>query len=214
MYHSLVFSLIFVFGAWAQENPFLFVETNEDIGTRAITCMINDSNGQLWIGTYGGGLKRYNGIGVETFKHDVNVASALSSSEIHDLYIDPKDALWIATSNGLNLYNQKTGTFSQLNPSGLKLSVHSLAQLDEVRIIVGTHQKGMYVFNTVNKEFQKVTLEDGIEENGLQVNDIVVDKLKRIWVGSNYGLMQLDFTSLKLKAVENRALQNLSLIHI
>ena len=208
IYHSLLFSLIFVFGAWAQENPFLFVETNEDIGTRAITCMINDSNNQLWIGTYGGGLKRYNGIGVETFKHDVNVASALSSSEIHDLYIDQKDALWIATSNGLNLYNQKTGAFSNFNPSGLKLSVHSLAQLDEIRIIVGSHQKGIYVFNTVNKEFQKVTLEDGIEENGLQVNDIKVDKLKRIWIGSNFGLMQLDFIALKLKYIENRNLQN------
>ena len=208
IYYSLLFSLIFVFGAWAQENSFLFVETNEDIGTRAITCIINDSNNQLWIGTYGGGLKRYNGISVETFKHDVNADSALSSSEIHDLYIDQKDALWIATSNGLNLYNQKTEAFSNFNPSGLKLSVHSLAQLDENRIIVGTHQSGIYVFNTVSNEFQKVALENGIEENGLQVNDIAVDKLKRIWVGSNMGLMQLDFTALKLKYVENRKLQN------
>ena len=56
IYHFLVCSLIFVFGANAQENPFLFVKTSEDIGTRAITCMINDSNNQLWIGTYGGGL--------------------------------------------------------------------------------------------------------------------------------------------------------------
>ena len=208
IYHSLIFSLIFVFVALSQENPFLFVETNENIGTRAITCMINDSNNQLWIGTYGGGLKRYNGISVETFKHDVNADSALSSSEIHDLYIDQKDDLWIATSNGLNLYNQKTEAFSHFNPARLKLSVHSLAQLDEIRIIVGTHQSGIYVFNTFSKEFQKVTLEDGIEENGLQVNDIAIDKLKRIWVGSNLGLMQLDFNALKLKYVENRKLQN------
>jgi ligand-binding sensor domain-containing protein len=186
IYHSLIFSLIFVFVALSQENPFLFVETNENIGTRAITCMINDSNNQLWIGTYGGGLKRYNGISVETFKHDVNADSALSSSEIHDLYIDQKDDLWIATSNGLNLYNQKTEAFSHFNPARLKLSVHSLAQLDEIRIIVGTHQSGIYVFNTFSKEFQKVTLEDGIEENGLQVNDIAIDKLKRIWVGMHY----------------------------
>ena len=208
IYYSFLYSLVFVFVALSQENPFLFVKTNEDIGTRAITCMINDSNGQLWIGTYGGGLKRYNGISVKTFKHDVNAASALSSSEIHDLYIDQKDALWIATSNGLNLYNQKTAAFSQFNPEGLKLSVHSIAQFDETRIIVGTHQKGMYIFNTYNKEFQKVALQDGIEENGLQVNDIAVDKLRRVWVGSNMGLMQLDFTSLKLKYVGNRKLEN------
>ena len=212
IYHSLVYSLIFVFNAWAQENSFLFVDTNEDIGTRAITCMINDSNNQLWIGTYGGGLKRYNGISVETFKHDVNTASALSSSEIHDLYIDQKNTLWIATSNGLNLYNQKTTAFSQVNPKGVKLSVHSLAKLDEIRIIVGTHEKGVYVFNTDTKEFRKVILQEGIEENGLQVNDIAVDKLKRIWVGSNIGLMQLDFTALKLKTVENRKLQNQHLL--
>ena len=212
IYYFLVCSLIFVFGANAQENPFLFVKTSEDIGTRAITCMINDSYNQLWIGTYGGGLKKYNGITVETFKHDVNTASALSSSEIHDLYIDQKNTLWIATSNGLNLYNQKTATFSQFNPEGVKISVHSLAELDEIRIIVGTHEKGVYVFNTITKEFQKVILQDGIEENGLQVNDIAVDKLKRIWVGSSIGLMELDFIALKLKAVENRKLQNQDLL--
>lgn len=156
IYYFFIYSLIFIFGAWSQENPFLFVKTNEDIGTRAITCMINDSNNQLWIGTYGGGLKKYNGISVETFKHDVNAASVLSSSEIHDLYIDPKDALWIATSNGLNLYNQKTATFSHFNPDGIKLSVHSLAQLDEIRIIVGTHQKECMCLIQTLKSFKKL----------------------------------------------------------
>ena len=42
--HYLILCLIFVKNlVFAQGEPFLFVKTNEDIGERAITCIIDDS---------------------------------------------------------------------------------------------------------------------------------------------------------------------------
>ena len=195
---------------FAQEQPFLFVKTNEDIGKRAITCIVNDSINQLWIGTYGGGLKKYNGVDVETFKHDVNTSSGLSSSEIYDLLLGKDNAVWIAANNGLNLYNQKNDTFTHFNPKNEILPVHALAMLDDTHIILGTHRKGVYVFNTFTKEFQKAALD--IDQNGLQVNALAVDQLKRIWVGTNMGVMQLSFTGLRLTKISDRVVKNEALL--
>ena len=195
---------------FAQEQPFLFVKTNEDIGKRAITCIVNDSINQLWVGTYGGGLKKYNGVDVETFKHDVNISSGLSSSEIYDIHIGKDNAVWIATNNGLNLYNQQTDTFAHFNPKNEILPIHALAMLDDTHIILGTHQEGVYVFNTLTKEFQKAVLD--IDENTLQVNALIIDQLKRIWVGTNLGIMQLSFKSLKLMKISDRVIKNEALL--
>lgn len=209
--HYLILCLIFVKNlVFAQGEPFLFVKTNEDIGERAITCIIDDSMNQMWIGTYGGGLKKYNGVDVKTFKHDLNTASGLSSSEIYDLLLGKDDAIWIATNNGLNVYNQHNDSFTYFNPPGEKLPIHTLAKLNDDHIIIGTHQKGVYVFNTLTKKFQKASID--IDENGLQVNALIVDQLKRIWVGTNLGIMQLDFTKLKLKKISDRVLKNKSLL--
>ena len=204
LYNYLLFFAVNL--VFAQEQPFLFVKTNEDIGKRAVTCIVKDSLNQLWIGTYGGGLKKYNGVDVKTFKHDVNTSSGLSSSEIYDLYLGKNNDVWIATNNGLNLYNQQNDSFTHFNPKGKKLPIHALAMLDDVHIILGTHQKGIYVFNTQTKQFQKAVFD--LDENGLQVNALAVDQLKRIWVGTNMGVMQLSFTGLTLSKISDRVVKN------
>ena len=59
-------------------------------------------------------------------------------------------------------------------------------------MVIGTHQKGIYFFNTADKKFDKISIPESIEENGLLINDIVVDQLSRIWVGTNYGVFIID----------------------
>ena len=78
-------STVFFAQVHAQEPSFLFVKTNPDIGNRAITSIITDSNDYMWIGTYGGGLMRYDGLSIETYRHDRFSTSSISNSTIHDL---------------------------------------------------------------------------------------------------------------------------------
>lgn len=198
-----LFSLFFSV-ALAQESTFLFVNANEDIGRRAVTSIVKDSNNQIWMGTYGGGLKKYDGISVKSFKHDLSNAAALSSSVVNSLLIDHNEALWIATNNGLNLFNEEKEAFNVYNPKNKNLAIHALAIHDDTNILVGTHQDGMYIFNATNKTFRKVALPAEMNENGLLINAIAVDLLKRVWVASNLGLLQLDLSLMKLENVEGR----------
>lgn len=63
----------------------------------AITAMVIDTNGSLWIGTAGDGIFRVN----EKSPGQSEKVSGLSSDWIRTLYLDPHDnALWIGTGGG------------------------------------------------------------------------------------------------------------------
>ena len=46
----------------AQKEPYLYVNSSIEMGNRPITSIVKDKNSFLWIGTYGGGLKKFDGI--------------------------------------------------------------------------------------------------------------------------------------------------------
>ena len=210
MYRFLLFIIFTLFFAQTkgQEPSFLFVKTNPDLGNRAITCMTTDSNNHMWIGTYGGGLKRYDGLNIETYSHDPFSKSSISNSTIYDLVFNQNQGLWIATQNGVNLLNPKTKTFSLFNPTSETISVHTLCEINNDVLVVGTHQKGIYFFNTITKTFDKIGIPELIDENGLLINDIVVDQLGRIWVGTNYGIFTVDKNVMMLSRVSFKGSEN------
>ena len=203
-------SAVFFAKISAQDLSHLFVKTNPDLGNRAITCMTTDSKNHMWIGTYGGGLKRYDGLNVETYSHDPFSESSISNSTIFDLVFSENQGLWIATQNGINYFNPNTKSFSLFNPTSDFISVHSLCEIDENVLVVGTHQKGIYFFNTKTKVFDKVGIPETINENGLLINDIVVDQLSRIWVGTNYGIFIIDKNVKMLTRVSFKGSKNIN----
>ena len=113
MIRFLLFTIYTVFFAQihGQDPSYLFVKTNPDVGNRAITCMTTDTNNHMWIGTYGGGLKRYDGLNIETYSHDPFSESSISNSTIYDLVYNQNQGLWIATQNGINFFNLMTKNF-------------------------------------------------------------------------------------------------------
>ena len=70
----------------------------------------------MWVGTYGGGLKRYDGLNVETYSHDPFSESSISNSTIFDLVFSENQGLWIATQNGINHFNPNTKSFLYSTP--------------------------------------------------------------------------------------------------
>ena len=165
MFRIVLFTTITVFFAQvrAQDPSLLFVKTNLDIGNRAITSMTTDTNNHMWIGTYGGGLKRYDGINVETYSHDPFSESSISNSTIYDLVYKKNQGLWIATQNGINFFNPNNESFSLLNPASESTSVNALCEIENDILVVGTHQKGVYFFNTKNKVFDKIGISETID---------------------------------------------------
>ena len=67
-----------------------------------VSDIFMDSNGFLWISTYGGGLVRYNGYGVMEPRLSLNSKSCRSITE------DRFHRLWVAFDEGINIIDLKT----------------------------------------------------------------------------------------------------------
>jgi ligand-binding sensor domain-containing protein/signal transduction histidine kinase len=71
----------------------------------------HDKNGNLWIGTYGGGLNKLNiGTGkFEHFLHNSTSQDGLSDNIVFSIHEDDKGILWIGTNSKLNRFDPKSG---------------------------------------------------------------------------------------------------------
>jgi len=68
-----------------------------------------DSSGVVWIGTWGGGLNRFDRPS-GTFKHYTE-KDGLSNNSVYGMLEDDDGNLWLSTNYGLSKFNPKTETF-------------------------------------------------------------------------------------------------------
>ena len=81
------------------------------LGTNTILSLYEDRSGMLWIGTYLGGLDRFDPA-TERFthyRHDPDDANTLGHDAVRSLLEDSRGALWVGTEGGLDRFDPGTG---------------------------------------------------------------------------------------------------------
>lgn len=79
-----------------------------------VYCLLEDRDGSIWIGTYGGGLDNYNpATGKFThYRHQPSLPGSLPDDNIRSLYLDSAGTLWVGTdSRGLVYFDRATRRF-------------------------------------------------------------------------------------------------------
>src|SRR5579859_2223299 len=66
-----------------------------------VNAMVEDANGYLWIGTYGGGLARFDGKGFKVY----TTLDGLSSNIVTFLQLDVHQNIWIVHPHGLTKFD-------------------------------------------------------------------------------------------------------------
>ncbi|TXE09624.1 response regulator [Seonamhaeicola algicola] len=129
-----------------------------------ISCLYEDTEKTLWVGTYGGGLLKYNRECdcFDRFIHNENNPQSLSFNEVRTIFESKNKQLYIGTDGGgLNILNRSTNTFTwykHKTSDTTTLSHNNVLALEEDpygNIIVGTWI-GLNIFNTKNKTFKRV----------------------------------------------------------
>jgi ligand-binding sensor domain-containing protein len=87
--------------------------------TLSITCMFEDKDGNLWFGTSGNGIYRYNGKTLNNFlnsnKHEYNLGS--NNQFILDILQDRNGNLWFSSWNGGGVWKYDGKDFKNFVPS-------------------------------------------------------------------------------------------------
>ncbi len=164
--------------------------------------------GILWIGTWDGGLNRFDcATGTFThYRHNPNNPTSLSHNVVWSLLQDQSGTLWVGTwGNGLNRFNRSTGTFTrfQFNPADPNsLSNNLVLSLLEERshgghpgaLWVGTGTGGLNRFDRITDAFVRYqhNFDDPTSLGDNVVRSLATDPTGTVWAGTSGGLNMLN----------------------
>jgi ligand-binding sensor domain-containing protein len=107
------------FTAGAQSFPelnFTHLTTLDGLSSDITTCVGEDRQGFIWIGTING-LNRYDGYRMKQYFHQVNDSNSLSGNEVQKFHCDGRGRMWIATSLGVSCFFPETNRFVNYSAS-------------------------------------------------------------------------------------------------
>ncbi len=164
------------------------------ISDNFITAMVKDSKGYIWIGTNSGGVNKLDPLtGIFTvFKNSQVDENSLSINNVWSLAVDKKDNIWVGLGQGgLNKINSYTGIVERIDLGlPVNMTVLSVTIDKSDRIIIGTENYGLYVYDPNSKKALSGE-SHGIPSNSI-VSAVLCDSRGILWVGTADGLFKME----------------------
>jgi len=166
------------------------------VGSDVITIR-EDRSGNLWVGTYGHGLHRFDPRTgqFKTYRHDPADPHSLSNDFVSRLLVDHNGTLWAASKDALNRFDATSGRFTiyHLDPQK-DLFYQELVEDREGALWLGTDSSGLRRFDPATGRFtvyqpdmnRPGTLSDN------RVNSVHFDAAGTMWLGTQNGLNKFD----------------------
>ncbi|WP_420535398.1 hybrid sensor histidine kinase/response regulator transcription factor [Bacteroides fluxus] len=161
-----------------------------------ITSIYQDSEGELWIGSWEEGLFLVKSNGeIINFKNKPGNPHSISSDFVRACCEDNLGNIWIGTFNGLNRYNKSTGLFqnhtaSDAQSDGLThSSIWCIVKDNQGTLWLGTYFGGVNYFNPEYEIYTRYTY-SSTEPKGLSnpvVGRTIEDKDGNLWIGTEGG---------------------------
>ena len=171
-----------------EKNP-LSITKNE------ITSFIQTTNGDLFIGTWGGGIGVYD----SNFKFKKNIFfRAPEQNNFVWSYIQPdEETLLIGCQLGyLHVYDLKTATYKTLRPPEMEEKTIRCMQKDSKgNIWFGLHSGKIVEWNKQQNKFFKCSdnIPDSLKKPNF-ITNIFIDKKDRCWVSTTNGFRSFDLS--------------------
>lgn len=149
----LLFIFIAAFFQSFAQNPYRFrnYTISDGLSQSAVTAVIQDEIGALWIGTQDG-LNRFDGQTFENFTSDNT--RGLENEYIHCAIQSRDGKLWFGTANGLTCYDPKKETFKAYQYGNTALQVESMAEDRQGNIWIGSASGGIYLLDKKTGKIQ------------------------------------------------------------
>lgn len=215
----LLFFLLSPTYLFAQKSVIRFKHytTDEGLSQNMVDCILKDSRGFMWFGTWNG-LNKFDGYTFTVYKQNSQDANTLSNNFIHALCEDKYGNIWIGTNNGLNVYLYAENRFIQYLFSKEQKTISS----SQINALLCDNSGALWVgtSNGLNKielegnsgnikkveYFKHDNSNDGLSNNVIQA--IAEDKNGNLWIGTDNGLNYLRTDGQIDKFLNNPANEN------
>lgn len=175
------------------EQTYPFLDKKKAIISPLITCLLEDSNGTIWAGTFGNGLF-YKKEASSYFKPAIFDASVHTDAlKILSLQEDKYQNIWIGTyGNGALLYNPSKSysqQFSAKKQDPYAISYNDILTIykDQNEVIwLGTDGAGVSFYDEDLSKFNGFTNEQTPSHIKIDVvRSLLVDKHQNTWIGTS-----------------------------
>jgi len=163
----------------------------DSLGYNSIASLYEDKNGFLWVGTWGGGLDRFDPQ-TSTFTHytiNPEDADALINPVITSIVEDGHGGLWVGTLGGLEHFIPPTGKFTHVNSDPISI----IQPADDGTLWIGTGAfgatgTGLYRFDPATNKSEPMKPEDKCFQFP-NVSDVLTDPQGNLWIAyGGYGV--------------------------
>ena len=162
-----------------------YLDLAQGMNSSYISSIIEDSRGNLWFGTWGGGASKYNG---ESFTHYTQEVG-LSSNEISSIIEDSQGNLWFGSQGGgVSMYNGHHFTHFTEKEGLSNNEIRSLLEDQQGNIWIGTWDGGVSMYD--GEAITHFSTAEGL--GSMRVFDIGMDKHGNIWMGTQGGVNMYD----------------------
>ncbi|HKK74619.1 MAG TPA: two-component regulator propeller domain-containing protein [Saprospiraceae bacterium] len=163
-----------------------------DLKNDFITELVADQKGNLWMGTDGSGVFRWNAKeqSLLQYKNSLTDPYSLIDNNIESMYLDPNNGLWIGTHKGVSYYNPHRKPFkiirAGLGENAIRQGTIEDILVDGNTIWIGIDDGGLSKYQMTDGEVTNYKAADNVN-NGLKDNDVVAlvkDNASNLWIGT------------------------------
>ena len=168
----------------AQQYNFRNYSVSDGLAQSQVYAICEDSRGNLWFGTRGGGVSRYDGQSFTSFTEE----NGLVNNYLRTIIEDAQGNLWFGTDEGVSKYDGKKFTNYTVKDGLCDNPVNAILQDKKGNYWFGTDEGGLCRFD--GKKFTVYSEKDGFVKT--KVFCLFEDESGIVWVGSEIGASKHD----------------------
>jgi signal transduction histidine kinase/ligand-binding sensor domain-containing protein/AraC-like DNA-binding protein len=187
-----------------------------------ISCIYQDSQGFIWIGT-NDGLCRYDGYDFKTYYKGDN---GLESTIIHSITEDKNKNLWVSTPyNGLYKYDRLHDIFVNIDRYVTNKTFKNIPR-NIISHFIDSHNSIWLTLEPSQSVLVKIDFDNNFSEiknitffeesvNGLaysSVNEFIEDKLGNLFLATSKGLIRYNYRTNTFKSIDNERCNSIQLL--
>ncbi|MEO8807191.1 MAG: two-component regulator propeller domain-containing protein [Burkholderiaceae bacterium] len=177
---------------------------------RGVSAIAKDRSGNLWLGTNGNGLVRFDPRSgrTTTYTHDASNPRSLNHNRVAALQVDRGGSVWVATDFGLSRWEPATQEFSTFSPQPRSLvQYRSIAEDASGALWLATSSRGLHRFDPSTSTFRvfDAELRAALPPGHNRVNSVHVDRAGTVWAATFRGLGKLDPRDAKFTSYASRS---------
>lgn len=169
-------------------------ESTNSLSVNTYKPIIKSKSGDIWFGTFGSGLYRFNSELGQKYHYSNNTANpqSLSENSINCIYEDHNGVIWFGTFGaGISFYDPQSHKFTLLKHNPLNENslianfIWAICEDNENNLWIGTNNKGISKLNIDKNTFNHFDFRLSEKQNHTAIRKVYEDSKHLIWIGTD-----------------------------